>query len=147
MNTKVEQSQQAASPADVAKYVLAAAVLVASFYAFYYFGQWPGPLRGLVIADGPGLRGGGPGPTTPNLFRPFADGTTPDPVALVELALDIRPPDYARTFAWQASALSGLDTVIAVAATTRPPWLDAVAEQPGVIDATVDDGLALFAGS
>ncbi|GGA88114.1 hypothetical protein GCM10011521_28140 [Arenimonas soli] len=52
MNTKVEQSQQAASPADVAKYVLAAAVLVASFYAFYYFGQWPGPLRGLVIAAG-----------------------------------------------------------------------------------------------
>ena len=52
MNTKVDQSQQAASPADVAKYVLAAAVLVAGFYAFYYFGQWPGPLRGLVIAAG-----------------------------------------------------------------------------------------------
>ncbi|KFL36372.1 preprotein translocase subunit SecE [Arenimonas donghaensis] len=50
MNTKVEHSQQAASPADVAKYVLAAAVLVGSLVAFYYFGQWPGLLRGLMVA-------------------------------------------------------------------------------------------------
>ena len=52
MNTKVEQTQQAASPADVAKYVLAGAIVVASFYAFYYFGQWPGLLRGLLVVAG-----------------------------------------------------------------------------------------------
>ena len=108
-------------------------------------GGRPEVVRGLVIRDGPGIHGGGPGPTTPNLYRPPSDGSTPDPVALVELAQDVRPPDYARTFAWQASALSGLDTVIAVAAVNRPPWLEAVAGQPGVVDATLDEALALFA--
>ena len=52
MNTKVEQSQESVSAADVAKYVLAAALVVGGFFAFYWFGQWPGPLRGLVVALG-----------------------------------------------------------------------------------------------
>jgi hypothetical protein len=80
------------------------------------------------------------------LFRPEQDGTTPDPVAMVELAVDVRPPDYARTFAWQASALSGLDAAIAIAAVNRPPWLAEVAAQPGVVESSLPDALALFAG-
>ncbi|KAA2283460.1 preprotein translocase subunit SecE [Arenimonas fontis] len=52
MNTKVEQNQVTASPADLAKYVLAAALVAAGLFVFYWFGQWPGLLRGLVVAAG-----------------------------------------------------------------------------------------------
>jgi len=115
------------------------------YVALLIAGARPGIVRGAVIADGPGLHGGGPGPTSPMLFRPEQDGSTPDPVALVELAMDVRPPDYARTFAWQASALSGLDTAIAISAVNRPPWLAEVASQPGVVEAELPAALELFA--
>lgn len=49
MNSKVEQTNQAATPADLAKYVLAALIAAAGVFAFYWFGQWPGPVRGLVV--------------------------------------------------------------------------------------------------
>ncbi|MFP5320860.1 MAG: alpha/beta hydrolase [Acidimicrobiia bacterium] len=115
------------------------------YVALLIAGARPDIVRGAIIADGPGLHGGGPGPTSPMLWRPEQDGATPDPVALVELATDVRPPDYARTFAWQASALSGLETAIAVAAVNRPPWLAEVAAQPGVVEADLDTALALYA--
>ena len=108
-------------------------------------GARPTQVRGTIIADGPGLNGIGPAPATIELSRPPQTGTTPDPVALVELARDIRPPDYARTFAWQASALSGLDTALAVAAVNRPPWLAEVAAQPGVVESDIAGALELFA--
>lgn len=115
------------------------------YVALLIAGARPTVVRGAIIADGPGLHGGGPGPTSPMLYRPVQDGTTPDPVAMVELATDVRPPDYARTFAWQASALSGLDTAIAISAVNRPPWLAEVAAQPGVVEADLPTALALFA--
>ncbi len=115
------------------------------YVALLAAGARPTLVRGAVIQDGPGLPGGGPLPSTPQLFRPPSDGTTPDPVALVDLASDVRPPDYARTFAWQASALSGLETAIAVAAVNRPPWLAEVAAQPGVVEADAPSALAAFA--
>lgn len=115
------------------------------YVALLIAGARPDIVRGAVIADGPGLYGGGPGPTSPLLFRPEQDGSTPDPVALVELAIDVRPPDYARTFAWQASALSGLQTAIAVTAVNRPPWLAEVAAQPGVVESDLSSALELFA--
>lgn len=114
------------------------------YIALLIAGARPDVVRGAVIADGPGLHGGGPGPTSPMLYRPEQDGSTPDPVALVELATDVRPPDYARTFAWQASALSGMDTAIAIAAVNRPPWLAEVAAQPGVVEADLPTALGLF---
>lgn len=117
------------------------------YVALLVAGARPTTVRGAIIADGPGLHGGGPGPTSPMLFRPPSDGTTPDPVAMVELAIDVRPPDYARSFAWQASALSGLETAIAIAAVNRPPWLAEVAAQPGVVEADVPTALGLFARS
>jgi preprotein translocase subunit SecE len=52
MNTKVEQAEQAVSAADIAKYVLAAAIVAGGIFAFYWFSQWPGPVRGLVAAAG-----------------------------------------------------------------------------------------------
>jgi pimeloyl-ACP methyl ester carboxylesterase len=115
------------------------------YVALLIAGARPDIVRGAVIADGPGLHGGGPGPTSPMLYRPAQDGSTPDPVALVELAMDVRPPDYARTFAWQASALSGLETAIAITAVNRPEWLAEVAAQPGVVEADLATALALFA--
>lgn len=116
------------------------------YVALLIGGARPGLVRGAIIADGPGLHGGGPGPSSPMLFRPQQDGSRPDPVALVELAIDVRPPDYARTFAWQASALSGLDTAIAITAVNRPPWLAEVAAQPGVVESDLPSALELFAG-
>ena len=115
------------------------------YIALLIAGARPEQVRGAVIADGPGLHGGGPAPGSLDLTRPPQTGRTPDPVAMVELARDIRPPDYARTFAWQASALSGLDTALAVAAVIRPPWLAEVAAQPGVVEGDVASALALFA--
>lgn len=115
------------------------------YVALLIAGARPELVRGAIILDGPGLHGGGPSPTTPNLLRPEQTGDTPDPVALVELAQDVRPPDYARTFAWQASALSGLDTAVAVAGVNRPPWLSEVAAQPGVIETDLGRALELFA--
>ena len=52
MNTKVEQAEQAVTAADVAKYVLAAALVAGGIVAFYWFSQWPGPVRGLIAAAG-----------------------------------------------------------------------------------------------
>ena len=57
MNTKVEQAEQAVSAADVAKYVLAIALVAGGIFAFYWFSQWPGPVRGLVAAAGVVLGG------------------------------------------------------------------------------------------
>ena len=56
----------------------------------------------------------------------------------------MRPPDYAATFARQASTRSGLDTAIAVVGVNRPPWLEGVVAEPGVIECTLDEALALF---
>jgi len=52
MNTKVDQAPQAVSAADVAKYVVAVALVAGAFFAFYWFKQWPGPVRGLVAVAG-----------------------------------------------------------------------------------------------
>ncbi|MFY2762445.1 preprotein translocase subunit SecE [Arenimonas sp. MALMAid1274] len=52
MNSKVEQAQQAVSAADAAKYVLAVALVVAGIVGFYWFAQWPGPVRALLALAG-----------------------------------------------------------------------------------------------
>ena len=50
MNSKIEQSKAAASPAELAKYVLAVLLVVAGLFAFYWFdGQWPSVARVLVL--------------------------------------------------------------------------------------------------
>ncbi|MBI2708120.1 MAG: alpha/beta hydrolase [Actinobacteria bacterium] len=107
-------------------------------------------VRGAVLADGPGLAGGGATPASPALaphLPPGArgDDTAPDPFALLELARDVRPPDYAVTFVRLAVMLSGLDAPIAVAAVVRPPWLAAVADEPGVLVRPAAEALARYA--
>jgi pimeloyl-ACP methyl ester carboxylesterase len=100
-------------------------------------GARPELVRGAILDDGPGLSGGGPLPPTPYVLgEPLPVTGTPDPYALLELAQDVRPPDYATTYARQATTLSGLDTALAVCAVVRPPWLAAVAAEPGVRQVT-----------
>jgi pimeloyl-ACP methyl ester carboxylesterase len=109
-------------------------------------------VRGAILTDGPGLAGGGPSPhspfvvaTPPTGIPGMPAGTAPDPFALVELANDIRPPDYATTYVRQAVQFSGLDTPVAVTGVVRPPWLAAVVDEPGVVVSSLPDALARYA--
>jgi preprotein translocase subunit SecE len=54
MNSKVERSKAAATPAgDIAKYALALALVVAGLVAWWWFaGQWATPLRALAVVAG-----------------------------------------------------------------------------------------------
>ena len=67
------------------------------------------------------------------------------PYALVELSRDLRPPDYAAAFVRLALAGSPLDEPITVVGVFHPPWLEAVAAEPGVSVTTIDEALARYA--
>jgi hypothetical protein len=69
----------------------------------------------------------------------------PDPFALAELARDLRPTDYAGTFARLATQASSLEHPIAVAALNRPEWLVAVLREPGVVEMSVDEAIERYA--
>lgn len=117
-----------------------------AYIALLVAGARPKLVRGAVLTDGPGLAGGGVGPTSTMLvpLDPTAQGP-PDPWALFELARDVRPPDYASSFARQATQLSGLADPVVVSARWRPPWLEAVVNEPGVIELSVDEALTAYA--
>ena len=51
MNSKVEQNRTASS-ADIAKYALAIVLVAAGVVGFYWFGEWPVALRGLLVIGG-----------------------------------------------------------------------------------------------
>ncbi len=119
-----------------------------AYVALLIAGARPQLVRGAVLADGPGLAGGGPAPVSPVVIAPAAMAVAdddPDPYALVELARDVRPEDYATTYVRQALEFSGLDEPLAVAAVVRPPWLAAVAAEPGVADEAVPAALERYA--
>ena len=69
----------------------------------------------------------------------------PDPYALVELATDIRPRDYASVFARQAAQFSGLSQPIAVCARERPAWLAAVMSELDIEPVRLSQALAAYA--
>ncbi len=141
-----------------------------AYIALLIAGARPGVVRGAVLTDGPGLDGGGDRPGSPTILAAGGErmrGTSveetphaqpgppagaslvrlPDPWALVELATDVRPPDYATTFVRQASQLSGLVEPIAVSCRHEPPWLAAVTQDPSVIIVrSIGEGLMRFAG-
>lgn len=103
-------------------------------------------VRGVVLADGHGLAGGGPAPGTPSIDAVEHRIGVPDPHALLELSSDIRPPSYATSYVRLAVHGSGLEAPVTVAATYRPPWLAAVADEPGVLQLAVAEALAGYAG-
>jgi pimeloyl-ACP methyl ester carboxylesterase len=107
-------------------------------------GADPTHVGGVVIADGPGLTGGGARP--PSLYigsdlRPSDE--TPDPFALMELAGDVRPPDYA-VMMINLAAAAQRPVPVAVSAKNRPEWLSAVVEQPGVRELSIDVALGML---
>ncbi|MFN8038621.1 MAG: hypothetical protein U0Q07_20895 [Acidimicrobiales bacterium] len=128
-----------------------------AYLALLIAGARPTEVRGVVLADGPGLVGGGIRPGSPHVPEvvTVGDGTggdgsggdagAPDPFALSELSRDVRPPDYALEYVRQMVQWSNLDTPIAVATVVRPEWLAAVVAEPGVVELPADEALALFA--
>ena len=117
-----------------------------AYVALLLAGARPPDVRGAVLADGPGLFGGPPGPSSPAIVQLAGPSpVTPDPYALVELTRDVRPPDYAATFARQAAATSPLETPLTVSTVGRPPWLEAVAAEVGVGTAPAAEALAGYA--
>lgn len=118
-----------------------------AYIALLIAGGRPDLVRGAILADGPGLAGGGPSPSSPAVVRvgPANLPGDPDPFALIELARDVRPPDYAVTFARQATTLSALPTPICVTTIARPEWLVAVTGEPGVQECTLAEALATYA--
>ena len=104
-----------------------------AYIALLVAGARPEEVRGAILADGPGLAGGGSTPASPHVATVEPDALVPpDPWALVELTRDPRPPDYASTFLRQAVMFSGLDDPIVVTAVGRPAWLDEMLDEPGV---------------
>jgi pimeloyl-ACP methyl ester carboxylesterase len=104
-------------------------------------------VRGAILADGPGLVGGGIRPGSPNIvhFDPSLEPGPPDPYALYELSRDVRPPDYAATWVRHANEYGTLDTPIAVTTVVRPEWIEAVVAEPGVVDCSIAEALTLYA--
>lgn len=115
-----------------------------AYVALLIAGGRPREVRGAILCDGAGLTGGGdePGPV---VVRGVPEReSAPDPFALVELASDLRPADYAARFAALAVHASGLGEPVVVAAKARPDWLKAVVAQPGVRVGSVAEGLEAF---
>ncbi|MBS1837277.1 MAG: alpha/beta hydrolase [Actinobacteria bacterium] len=105
----------------------------------------PELVRGAVLADGPGLVGGGVHPGSPTLpYPPASPPGPPDPFALAELSRDPRPADYAQTFVRFVLEGSDLELPLWVAAVVRPEWLAAVAAEPGIGEGSIEDGLAHY---
>ncbi len=103
-------------------------------------------VRGAVLTDGVGLTGGGVRPAGPSMVRIAGRADrTPDPYALAELSRDVRPPEYALAYVRLAVQFSSLSEPLAVSAVVRPEWLDAVCDEPGVVETSVEAALERFA--
>ncbi len=117
-----------------------------AYIALMIAGARPDLARGAVLDDGAGLAGGGEDPGSVYIPPPMTtDGTMPDPWALTDLSRDLRPADYATAYVRLALQFSGLDTPVSVAARFRPPWVAAVAAEPGVRECSVTDALEAYA--
>ena len=110
-------------------------------------GARPDLAAGVVLVDGPGMIAAstGPGSSMPALHDTGAPAP-PDPFALAELSRDIRAPDYATVFVRMALLGSALADPITVACVNRPPWLQAVVDEPGVLESTLPEALERYAG-
>lgn len=116
-----------------------------AYVALQIAGARAAQIHGVILVDGPGLAGGPTGPSSQAVFALQTDGTTPDPYALVELGRDLRPGDYAVSFVGLANSGAPVAGPITVASSFRPKWLAAVADSPGVVEASIEDALASYA--
>lgn len=117
------------------------------YVALLLAGARPGSVRGIVIADGAGLAGGGPVPQPPYVESLPMPRTTPDPMAIAELSRDARPPDYAVSFASVALEESTVRPAIVVSARERPPWLAAVVAMHDVRELATAEAVAELAAT
>lgn len=134
--------------ADVALAALGEVTVVGrglgAYIALQLAGARASTVRGAVLTDGPGLAGGSTEPTSGSFVELPPRRSTPDPYALYELSRDLRPRDYAIEFVRMALDTSGLDEPITVSAIIRPAWLAAVADEVGVVQASVRDALTNY---
>ena len=108
---------------------------IGAYIALLAAGARPELVHGAVLTDGPGLAGGATHISAVTEIATVGDrsGQTPDPWALIELSRDARPANYASTFA--RLSVTGPNDIdpIAVCCVVRPPWIEAINEEPGVI--------------
>ena len=116
-----------------------------AYVALLIQGARPTLVRGAVLVDGPGIVGGGIGPSAPRINLARSSDRSPDPFALAELTVDVRPPDYAVDYLRQATQYSGLDTPVSLSGQVRPPWMLALVGEPGVAVQPVPRALAGYA--
>jgi pimeloyl-ACP methyl ester carboxylesterase len=109
-------------------------------------GARPDLVRGVILADGPGLVGGGIRPGSPFVVKADHDvgAGPPDPYALAELSRDVRPPDYAMTFVRHAVENGEFENPCAVCTVVRPEWIEGIVGEPGVVECSVPAALALY---
>jgi len=135
--------------ADAALWMTGPATVVGrglgAYIALLIAGARPELVRGAILCDGAGLAGGGDRPGPLNIRGVPGRQTAPDPFALVELASDLRPPDYVSRFAELAVQHSQVKPPIAVAARSRPDWLKAALSVPGVEELPLAEALRLLA--
>jgi pimeloyl-ACP methyl ester carboxylesterase len=120
-----------------------------AYVALLAAGARPEVVRGAVLADGPGLMGGGARPSSAYVLSEPAGGSVgPDPFALFEMASDVRPPDYAVEYLRLVEAGSDLARPLAVSAIVRPAWLTAIvtAGSGRVAELPLVDALDLYIG-
>lgn len=116
-----------------------------AYVALLLAGARPAQVRGAVLCDGPGLWGGPSGPTSSSFVVLPDSRDVPDPYALADLSRDLRPRDYAALFVRLALQGSGLDEPVSVVGTVRPPWLEAVVDEVGVVETTLEQALITYA--
>ena len=134
--------------ADIALGALGEATVVGrglgAYIALLLAGARPALVRGAVLCDGPGLWGGPSGPTSSSFIVLPDSREVPDPYALADLSRDLRPRDYASLFVRLALQGSGVDEPISVVAGVRPPWLEAVVDEVGVVETTLEQALLTY---
>lgn len=118
-----------------------------AYVALLIQGGRPREVRGAVLVDGPGIVGGGVGPSAPRLTTAVTSEVTPDAFALAELTVDVRPPDYAVDYLRQAVRFSALGEPITLSGRVRPPWMAALAGLPGVREMPAAEALADYAAT
>lgn len=139
---------------DIALRRIGAATIVGyglgAYVALLAAGARPHLVRGAVLCDGPGIAGG-PTHYASNIEIAASQprsGNAPDPWALIELGRDARPGNYASTFARLAITGSELASPITVCCKVRPPWLEAIVDEPAVeTNLTVAESLAMYASA
>ncbi len=117
-----------------------------AYVALLTAGARPSRVRGAILADGPGLAGGGARPVSPCVTYPHPNSAgPPDPFAMIELARDLRPRDYAAEYARQATEYSELDPALAICTAEEPEWIQAVGDMPGVEHLEARSAVSLYA--